>query len=51
METMTKPLAKIWARRIYAGTRTLAEVAERYGDSGVTMVQEAYMELYGEVIE
>lgn len=50
MEVMTAPLAKIWARRIHAGTRTLDEVNERYGSNGFIMVSEAYFELFGEVI-
>ena len=38
---MSDALAKIWARRIYAGTRTLEEVYERYGDEGAEKVQNA----------
>lgn len=48
---MSDALAKVWARRIHAGTRTLSEVQERYGDEGVEQVQEAYYLLYGERIE
>ena len=48
---MSDALAKIWARRIYAGTRTLEEVYERYGDEGAEKVQNAYYLLYGKRIE
>lgn len=44
---MSESLAKIWARRIHAGSRTLEEVEERYGAEGVDQVKEAYFELYG----
>ena len=47
---MTQALAKIWARRIYAGTRTIEEVESRYGADGVNMVKDAYYSLYGEEI-
>lgn len=47
---MSPSLAKIWARRIYAGTRTLDEVEDRYGTAGVIAVRAAYFELYGEEI-
>lgn len=47
---MSKSLAKIWARRIHAGTHTIDEVEERYGDEGVQMVRDAYFALYGEEI-
>lgn len=50
MATMTEALAKIWARRIYAGTRTIEEVEERYGSEGADMVREAYQRMYGEEI-
>lgn len=48
MEQMTKSLAKIWARRIHAGTRTKQEVKDRYSEEGYQMVKEAYFLLYGE---
>lgn len=44
---MSEVMAKIWARRIYAGTRTIKEVDERYGQAGHEAVREAYFELYG----
>jgi hypothetical protein len=47
---MSKSMAKIWARRIYAGTRTLDEVEEKYGQEGVDAVKQAYLEIYGEEI-
>ena len=47
---MSDSLAKIWARRIHAGTRTIKEVEERYGAEGVTAVKQAYFLLYGEEI-
>ena len=47
-EVMTEAMAKIWARRIYAGTRSVDEVQERYGVDGVEMVKVAYYKLYGE---
>lgn len=45
---MSNSLAKIWARRIHAGTRTLDEVNEKYGQEGVDAVKQAYLSLYGE---
>lgn len=48
---MSTSLAKIWARRIHAGTRTLEEVEERYGAEGVSDVKEAYFYLYGEELD
>ena len=50
MERMTKPLAKIWARRIHDGAKTIEEVEERYGEGGVDMVRAAYFELFGQDI-
>lgn len=40
---MSKSMAKIWARRIYAGTRTIDEVPKADQDK----VKQAYLELYG----
>ena len=45
---MNEALAKIWARRIYAGAHTIEEVEEKYGADGAQMVRDAYYELYGE---
>lgn len=50
LEKMTKPLAKIWARRIDAGAHTIEEVEERYGEEGAQMVRDAYFALFGEEI-
>lgn len=47
---MTEALAKIWARRIKAGTRTIEEVEEKYGAEGVEQVRKAYFLLFGEEI-
>lgn len=47
---MTEALAKIWARRIKAGTRTIEEVTEKYGEEGAEQVRRAYFLLYGEEI-
>lgn len=47
---MTKPLAKIWARRIRADAHTLDDVYDRYGNEGVMMVRTAYYDLFGEEI-
>ena len=44
---MSEAMAKIWARRIYAGTRTIEEVDERYGQAGHKAVRDAYYELFG----
>lgn len=44
---MTSAKAKIWARRIYAGSHTIEEVEERFGQEGADMVREAYLALYG----
>lgn len=44
---MSKALAKIWARRIHDGAKTLDEVFEKYGDAGVEAVRSAYFDLYG----
>lgn len=45
---MTKSLAKIWARKIHDGSKTIDNVAEKYGPEGVAMVKAAYFLLYGE---
>lgn len=47
---MTKSLAKIWARRIHDGAKTLDDVLQKYGPEGVSMVREAYFMLFGEEI-
>ena len=44
---MSQSLAKIWARKIYAGTKTLEDVEEKYGQDGVDAVKAAYLALYG----
>lgn len=44
---MSYSLAKVWARKIYAGTKTIDDVAEKYGDAGVAAVKAAYLSLYG----
>lgn len=44
---MSQSLAKIWARKIHAGTKTLDDVAEKYGEEGVEAVKQAYLLLYG----
>lgn len=44
---MSKSLAKIWARRIHDGAYTIDDVMEKYGPEGVSMVKEAYYNLYG----
>ena len=44
---MSESLAKIWARRIYAGAHTLDEVFARFGNEGVAAVRSAYFDLYG----
>ena len=44
---MSKSLAKIWARKIHDGTKTIADVEAKYGPTGVTAVKEAYFLLYG----
>lgn len=48
---MSKALANIWARRIYAGAHTIDEVNQKYGAEGVQAVREAYYILYGKEIE
>ena len=47
---MTKAKAKIWARRIKAGSHTIEEVEERFGQEGANMVRTAYFELFGEIL-
>ena len=47
---MSTSLAKIWARRIHDGAKTIDDVAEKYGDSGVEAVRHAYFILFGEEI-
>ena len=47
---MSAALAKIWARRIYAGEHTLTEVKAKYGKSGENAVKQAYYELFGKEI-
>lgn len=47
---MSKSLAKIWARRIHDGVKTIDEVEERYGAEGVAAVRAAYKELFGQDI-
>ena len=44
---MSASLAKIWARKIYDGTKTIGDVYAKYGDAGVSAVTEAYYDLYG----
>lgn len=45
---MSTSLAKIWARRIHDGAKTLDDVRAKYGEAGVEAVKEAYFALYGE---
>ena len=44
---MSQSLAKIWARKIHDGTKTLEDVEAKYGAEGVTAVKQAYLLLYG----
>ena len=41
---MSRAKAKIWARLIYKGEKTINDVPEEYQD----LVREVYVELYGE---
>ena len=45
---MSESMAKIWARRIHAGSHTIDEVYNRYGAAGAEAVRIAYYKLYGE---
>ena len=47
---MSASLAKIWARRIHAGTHTISEVEAKYGPEGVEQVSQAYYNLFGETL-
>ncbi len=47
---MTKAKAKIWARRIKAGSHTIEEVEETKGKEAADMVRAAYFELFGEIL-
>lgn len=47
---MSKSLAKIWARKIHDGSKSISDVEEKYGPDGVKAVKDAYFILFGENI-
>ena len=48
---MSMSLAKIWARRIHDGAKTIDDVRDKYGEEGVQQVEQAYFALYGEPLQ
>lgn len=48
---MSSALARLWARKIHDGKKTVTELRDKYGDDGYAAVKEAYFELYGEDLD
>lgn len=44
---MTYAKAKIWARLIYKGNKTIEDVPDEYRD----LVRQAYLDIYGEPLD